>query len=175
MSCWRLTTIWIGLTMIKTQFNKRFFYLLLIFFCGSALVTAQDGTQRLIIFYTNDVHGGITEQEADFLNPDFPPILGGGAAAANIIFRARKEAEKRGDIVLVLDAGDIFQGTPLGTKTEGKAIIEYMNRVGYDAATAGNHDFDLGKEVFINLTKMANFPYFPPICWTGKPGRFFLR
>jgi 2',3'-cyclic-nucleotide 2'-phosphodiesterase (5'-nucleotidase family) len=104
------------------------------------------------------VHGGITEQEADFLNPNFPPMLGGGASAANIIFEYRKKAEENGDIFLLLDAGDIFQGTPVGTKTTGKAVVDYMNRVGYDAVTAGNHDFDLGKDVFINLAKRAKFP-----------------
>ncbi len=114
--------------------------------------------RKIYIFYTNDLHGGITEQEADFLNPEFPPILGGGAAAANIIFSYRKQTENTDDIVLVLDAGDIFQGTPLGTKTEGRAIIDYMNRVGYDASTAGNHDFDLGKDVFVDLTRRARFP-----------------
>ena len=134
---------------------KRIIFLCLI---HSALLALDKQEQNLIIFYTNDLHGGITEQEADFLNPDFPPILGGGAAAANIIFQARKQAEKTGDIVLVLDAGDIFQGTPVGTKTEGQAIIEYMNDVEYDAVSAGNHDFDLGKETFINLTKSAKFP-----------------
>ncbi len=122
------------------------------------VVVCQAENQRIYIFYTNDLHGGITEQEADFLNPDFPPILGGGAAAANIIFQYRKQAEQNGDIVLVFDAGDMFQGTPLGTKTAGKAIIEYMNDVGYDAACAGNHDFDLGKDVFVNLTELAQFP-----------------
>jgi len=114
--------------------------------------------RKLYIFYTNDLHGGITEQEADFLNPEFPPILGGGAAAAHIIFSYREKVQNTDDIILLLDAGDIFQGTPLGTKTEGRAIIEYMNRVGYDACTAGNHDFDLGKDVFIKLTRLAKFP-----------------
>jgi len=136
--------------MIKT--------VLFVILTAACLCMANGQEQNLIIFYTNDLHGGITEQEAEFLNPDFPPILGGGAAAANIIFQARKQAEKTGDIVLVLDAGDIFQGTPIGTKTEGQAIIEYMNDVGYDAVTAGNHDFDLGKDVFIKMTEKANFP-----------------
>jgi len=136
------------------MFKKIFMFILL----NSVLIAANEQQQKLIIFYTNDLHGGITEQEADFLNPDFPPILGGGAAAANLIFQARKQAEINGNIVLVLDAGDIFQGTPVGTKTEGQAIIEYMNDVKYDAVSAGNHDFDLGKETFINLTKSANFP-----------------
>jgi 2',3'-cyclic-nucleotide 2'-phosphodiesterase (5'-nucleotidase family) len=132
--------------------------MLFIFIFIVTLLADNNHEQNLIIFYTNDLHGGITEQEADFLNPDFPPILGGGAAAANIIFQARKQAEKTDDIVIVLDAGDIFQGTPVGTKTEGQAIIEYMNEVGYDAVTAGNHDFDLGKDVFIKMTEKANFP-----------------
>jgi 5'-nucleotidase/UDP-sugar diphosphatase len=131
-------------------------YLGLIVFFLCTLLYAED--QKVYIFYTNDLHGGITEQEADFLNPDFPPLLGGGAAAANIIFKYRKIAQENDDIVLVFDAGDIFQGTPLGTKTEGQAVIDYMNEVKYDAVTAGNHDFDLGKDVFINLTRQANFP-----------------
>ncbi|MFC2088369.1 5'-nucleotidase C-terminal domain-containing protein [Calditrichota bacterium] len=134
---------------------KSFLFICLFF---SMVLIAKGNDQNLIIFYTNDMHGGITEQEAEFLNPDFPPILGGGAAAANIIFKYRKIAEKTGDAVLVFDSGDIFQGTPIGTKTEGQAIIEYMNDVGYDAVSAGNHDFDLGKDAFINLTKTANFP-----------------
>ncbi len=134
---------------------KNIFILIIVF---SLFVISNADNQKIFIFYTNDLHGGITEQEADFLNPDFPPILGGGAAAANIIYKYRKMAAENGDIVLVFDSGDMFQGTPLGTKTEGKAIIEYMNDVGYDAACAGNHDFDLGKDVFINLTRMADFP-----------------
>jgi 5'-nucleotidase/UDP-sugar diphosphatase len=134
----------------------------LIYLLFSLLILTQsafaDEYQRVYIFYTNDVHGGITEQEADFLNPEFPPILGGGASAAAIITKYRELARENGDIVLVVDSGDMFQGTPLGTKTEGQAVIEYMNAVGYDAAAAGNHDFDLGKEVFVNITKTARFP-----------------
>ncbi|MCK5033537.1 MAG: metallophosphoesterase [Calditrichia bacterium] len=132
----------------------------ILFICllSNLLFAANEQEQNLIIFYTNDLHGGITEQEAEFLNPDFPPILGGGAAAANIIFQARNQSKNTDDVILVLDAGDIFQGTPVGTKTEGQAIIEYMNDVKYDAVTAGNHDFDLGKDVFIKMTEKANFP-----------------
>ncbi|KAA3614774.1 MAG: bifunctional metallophosphatase/5'-nucleotidase [Calditrichaeota bacterium] len=130
--------------------------LFLILFSLAALGFGQ--TKKIYMFYTNDVHGGIAEVEATFLNPNFPPILGGGASAAAILSEYRKLAEENGDIFLLFDSGDIFQGTPLGTKTEGRALIEYMNQVGYTAAAAGNHDFDLGKEVFINLTEQANFP-----------------
>jgi len=129
-----------------------------IFLVAGLLLASETETQKLYIFYTNDIHGGITEQEADFLNPNFPPMLGGGASAARIIETYRKKAKEYGNALLLLDAGDIFQGTPVGTKTAGKAIIDYMNKVGYDAVTAGNHDFDLGKDVFINLTRQADFP-----------------
>ncbi|MEJ2054371.1 MAG: bifunctional UDP-sugar hydrolase/5'-nucleotidase [Calditrichaceae bacterium] len=131
------------------------FFLLALWIVGNAEDTDN---LKLYICYTNDVHGGITEQEADFLNPNFPPMLGGGASAAEIIAQYREIAQENGDIFLLLDAGDIFQGTPVGTKTAGKAVIDYMNAVGYDAVTAGNHDFDLGKDTFINLTKQADFP-----------------
>jgi 5'-nucleotidase/UDP-sugar diphosphatase len=136
----------------------RFF--LLFFLIGFMVYCQAKDSDYLNIYicYTNDLHGRITEQEADFLNPNFPPMLGGGASAANIIFEYREKAKQNGDIFLLLDAGDIFQGTPLGTKTSGKAIVDYMNQIGYDAVTAGNHDFDLGKEVFIDLTRQANFP-----------------
>lgn len=135
---------------------KNIFYILTFLILLSTQNVAQ--TKKIYLFYTNDIHGGIAEVEAFFLNPNFPPMLGGGASAAAIISKYRKLAADNGDIFLLFDSGDIFQGTPLGTKTEGKAIIEYMNQVGYTAAAAGNHDFDLGKEVFINLTKTANFP-----------------
>ena len=150
---------------------QKYIFLILV----GLLLTVQAADQKLYIFYTNDVHGGITEQEAEFLNPDFPPLLGGGAAAANLIFKYRKMAEQSGDIVLVVDAGDMFQGTPLGTKTEGRAVIEYMNEVGYDAASAGNHDFDLGKDVFINLTEMARFPILSANIFDKESGEVFAH
>ena len=152
---------------------KRGVFILFIVIIFVAGVLHADDYRRLYIFYTNDIHGGITEEEADFLNPEFPPLLGGGAAAANIIFSYRKKTRGTDDIVLVLDAGDIFQGTPIGTKTKGKAIIDYMNQVGYDAVTAGNHDFDLGKDVFVDLTKQAKFPILSANLFDKETGRVF--
>ena len=124
------------------------------------LITASRAgdIKKVYILYTNDVHGGIVQTEATFLNPNFPPMLGGGASAAGIIKKVREKAAREGSAVLLLDAGDMFQGTPLGTRTGGKAIIEYMNAVGYDAVSAGNHDFDLGKDNLAKLVQQAHFP-----------------
>lgn len=135
---------------------KLFIFILFIQF--SFLFSQQQNITNLRIFFTNDIHGGIAEQEAEFLNPEFPPMLAGGSAVYKLVSQARDEAKKNNDYVLVIDAGDIFQGTPIGSKTDGRAVIEYMNYVGYDAVTAGNHDFDAGKENFAALGHMANFP-----------------
>ncbi|MEL6822342.1 MAG: bifunctional UDP-sugar hydrolase/5'-nucleotidase [Calditrichota bacterium] len=113
--------------------------------------------ERMTILFSNDIHGGIAPQKAEFLNPDFPPMLGGGASAAAIIKKVRDDAEKDGTLELLLDGGDLFQGTLVGTRSSGMAVIEYMNLVGYDATVVGNHEFDLGKDNLIELIKASDF------------------
>lgn len=112
---------------------------------------------RLDIIWSNDVHGGIDRSEATFMNPEFPPQLGGGASAATLIKHIRSWSGKdRAN--LLLDAGDFFQGRPVGTVTQGRAVIEYMNAVGYDAMTLGNHEFDILQDELEETLEMANFP-----------------
>ena len=78
-------------------------------------------TYSIVICHTNDVHGGIDSSQADFMNPEFPPQLGGGASAATLINRLREYCREQGKGFLLIDTGDIFQGTLVGTKTEGEA------------------------------------------------------
>ena len=112
---------------------------------------------RLDIMWSNDVHGGIDRSEATFMNPEFPPQLGGGASAASLIKQVRSfRGPSRA--TLLLDAGDFFQGRPVGTVTQGRAVMEYMNAVGYDAMTLGNHEFDIMQPELIETLEMANFP-----------------
>ena len=99
---------------------------------------------RLTVVHTNDIHGGIDPSEATFMSRDFPPKLGGGPSMISFLQDARREVESRGGRFLLLDAGDIFQGTPVGTVTKGRAVIDFMNLAGYDALALGNHDFDEG-------------------------------
>lgn len=112
---------------------------------------------RLDIIWSNDVHGGIDRSEATFMNPEFPPQLGGGASAASLIKQVRSFRSPTRE-TLLLDAGDFFQGRPVGTVTQGRAVIEYMNAVGYDAMTLGNHEFDIMQPELIETLEMANFP-----------------
>jgi 5'-nucleotidase/UDP-sugar diphosphatase len=114
---------------------------------------------RIHLLWTNDVHGHIAPEGATFMNPDFPPPLGGAASAAAYIKGVRAEAAKAGESVLLIDVGDIFQGTPVGNKTEGRAVIDYFNEIGYDFLVPGNHDFDLGREKTEALARRSHFPW----------------
>ncbi|MBU0507253.1 bifunctional metallophosphatase/5'-nucleotidase [bacterium] len=115
-------------------------------------------TWSLVVLYSNDVHGGIDSSKAVFMNPEMPPDLGGGASAARMIRQMREYAKRTGKGFLLLDTGDIFQGTLVGTKSRGEAVMRYMNQVGYDAWVIGNHEFDLGRDVCEAVMKQAEFP-----------------
>lgn len=119
---------------------------------------AQAETYKLVICNTNDVHGGVDSSKATFMNPEFPPELGGGASLATLAKRLRQHAQENGKGFLLLDTGDIFQGTLVGTKSEGEAVMRFMNEVKYDAWVLGNHEFDLGRHVPEKLIRMAEFP-----------------
>ncbi len=126
---------------------------------ASALRAETDDLIRLHLLWTNDLHGHIAPEGARFMNPNFPPPLGGAASAAHYIKEVRAAAAARGEDVLLVDVGDMFQGTPIGSKTAGEAVIDYFNAIGYDFAVPGNHDFDLGREVTENLARMSRFPW----------------
>jgi 5'-nucleotidase/UDP-sugar diphosphatase len=101
---------------------------------------------RLVILHTNDVHGRAVADPAG-------KVLGYAAIA-----RYKKDLEAAGDSVLLLDAGDACQGTPLVNLSMGKTAIEFMNAAGYDAMAPGNHEFDWGLDNARQLAGLADFP-----------------
>ncbi len=108
---------------------------------------------RLHLLWTNDIHGHVGPEGARFMNPDFPPPLGGGASAARYIQKLR--AKVKGDPtqgVLLVDAGDTWQGAPEGTLTEGRIMETYFTAMGFDVVVVGNHEFDKGKQVPIRMS-----------------------
>ncbi len=108
--------------------------------------------RKLTILHTNDVHSRLDPFPMDGSKNQG---LGGVAARAALINTIRQEADE----VLLLDAGDIFQGTPYFNLYKGEPEIKAMSMMGYDACTIGNHDFDAGLEnLALQLTKHANFP-----------------
>ncbi|MFN2371162.1 MAG: bifunctional UDP-sugar hydrolase/5'-nucleotidase [Candidatus Krumholzibacteriia bacterium] len=120
---------------------------------------ADDGVLRLHLMWYNDLHGHIAPEPARFMNPEFPPPLGGGASAAAYIKEIRAKAAAAGEEVLLVDVGDFFQGTPIGTKTQGDAVMDFYNDLGPAFLVPGNHDFDLGRENLERLAAMAEFPF----------------
>ena len=67
--------------------------------------------------------------------------------------------EAEGYTTILVDDGDAIQGEPIGTVSEGEAIIDLMNLMDYDVAIPGNHEFDYGADRFMELTEKADFPY----------------
>jgi 2',3'-cyclic-nucleotide 2'-phosphodiesterase (5'-nucleotidase family) len=124
----------------------------------AAAAPAAPETIYLNILHTNDIHGGIAPTSASFINPDFPPMMGGGAYVSSYVKEVRESCRESGEHCLLVDAGDIYQGTPLGNFDSGRLIVEWMNYVEYDVMTLGNHDFDDGAENAVNLARMADFP-----------------
>lgn len=108
-------------------------------------------SKRITILHTNDVHSRLDPFPMDGSRNQG---LGGVAARAALIEDIRAE----GDEVLLLDAGDIFQGTPYFNVYKGEPEIKAMSMMDYDAATMGNHDFDAGLENFAAQLQHARFP-----------------
>jgi len=106
---------------------------------------------KLTVLHTNDVHSRLDPFPMDGSRN---AGLGGVTARAELIKKIRSEQEH----VLLLDAGDIFQGTPYFNFYKGEPDIKAMTAMGYDAATMGNHDFDGGLDNFATQLQHAKFP-----------------
>ncbi len=127
---------------------------------GSALVLGglslssftEPVVKKITILHTNDVHSHIDPFPAD--DPR-NANMGGVARRATLIENIRKENPN----VLLLDAGDIFQGTPYFNYYGGELEFKLMSMMGYDLATMGNHDFDNGIDGFYAQLPHANFDF----------------
>ena len=121
-----------------------------------ALVAPTDA-QHLIVLHTNDVHGQCLPRPATWLDAE-GVTSGGLERLAAEVARIRAEAAASGAEVLVLDAGDWFQGTPEGSVQGGAPFVECLARIGYDAMAIGNHEFDLGVEHAAHLIEGTGVP-----------------
>ncbi len=105
---------------------------------------------KVTILHTNDMHSHI-EPFTSGRNKG----IGGMAQRAALIKKLRQENEH----ILLLDAGDIFQGTPYFNMYGGELEFKLMSEMKYDAATIGNHDFDNGLSGLHNQLPHAKFPF----------------
>lgn len=113
---------------------------------------ASTSSTKLTILHTNDVHSRLDPFPMDGTRN---AGMGGIAARADIIRNIREQEAN----VLLLDAGDIFQGTPYFNIFKGEPEMRAMQMMGYDAGVMGNHDFDAGMENFVKqLADHGKFP-----------------
>ncbi len=121
---------------------KRLFYALaaLVLLAG-----CQPKATTLTILHTNDTHSQVE-----------PKSNGEGGYARRMGFI--EQERRRNPDLLLLDAGDFCQGTPYFNYFHGRVEVEALNRMGYDAATLGNHEFDNGLDTLAAVLRLAHFP-----------------
>lgn len=115
---------------------------LVVMFTVCIQISADETGKDIVILFTNDVHCGVDDKI-------------GYAGLAGY----KQDMIAAGNYVALVDAGDAIQGAAIGTLSKGSYIIDIMNKVGYDAAVPGNHEFDYGMSRFLELAGMADFDY----------------
>jgi len=129
---------------------------------GALLMVYSDGSYRLAmaqespafrmrVLHTNDHHARIEP----VANTDGSPLHGGVSRRKALIDSVRAEEVLP---VLLVDAGDLSQGTLYYNRFDGQADLEFYNVMGYEAMAIGNHEFDKTQEVLANIIAQARFP-----------------
>lgn len=131
---------------------KKIFSFILMFIFVLTLSSCRK-TEEIKILYTNDIHGYIANQKEDE-NKNIIPLL-----RLNNLAAYKKKLIDENKNVLLFDAGDEIQGSVYGSLDKGVEMIKILNKVGYDLAVPGNHDFDFGMEGFNRIVKDANYPF----------------
>jgi 5'-nucleotidase/UDP-sugar diphosphatase len=115
-------------------------------------VVAQESRFSLRILHTNDHHAHLEPVKFG------DRLLGGIARRRTLIEQIRAESKTNQEPLLLLDAGDIFQGTLYFNQYLGQADLDFYNALAYDASTIGNHEFDRGQQVLADFIAKAKFP-----------------
>lgn len=119
---------------------------------STPLLEVLPGEKLITILHTNDTHSQIDPIPA---NDKQYPDKGGVARRATLVKRVRQENPN----TLLIDAGDVFQGTPYFNFFKGEVEYKSMSLIGYDVVTLGNHDFDNGVADLAKAMKFANFEF----------------
>lgn len=130
---------------MDSTMKKLLFILVSLLVCG--YYTCGQTVDTLVILHTDDVHSQVEPKKND--------DKGGAKRRMGAIEQVRA----RYDNVLLLDAGDFTQGSSYYCVFKGRTDVELMNKMGYAAATLGNHEFDLGAEFLADsIIPLADFP-----------------
>lgn len=137
------------------------------FLASAAVLALTAGTASadytLHVLHINDMHSRIEainrfDSTCDAETEAKGECFGGVARVATKINEMRDGLKAQGANVLVLDAGDQFQGSLFYTTYKGAEVAEFMNKIGFDAMAVGNHEFDDGPEGLAGLVEKVQFP-----------------
>jgi len=144
---------------MKNKLNILLVMLLLVLVISAVPVNAQGGDFELTVLHTNDVHARVDQFDSRGNTCDEDELAAdecfGGAARRKTMI---DQVEAEGGNVVLLDAGDQFQGTLFYNQYRGGAAEEMMNLLGYDAMAVGNHEFDDGPGTLGSFVRGVNFP-----------------
>ncbi|MBU2528147.1 MAG: bifunctional UDP-sugar hydrolase/5'-nucleotidase [Candidatus Omnitrophota bacterium] len=119
---------------------------------ASREIYVRNTTDEIYLVYTSDIHGHVLpEKHYDAATGVTWETGGAGSMSAYLSFLDKP--------YLLLDAGDIFMGTPEGALGKGEFIVKIMNDLKYSAVAAGNHELDYGLDNFRQLSVKADFPF----------------
>lgn len=111
---------------------------MLLFSCVHKEQYSSYAQSPIVILYTNDVHAGVSK------NIGFSGL---------VAYKNEMVATYGAENVLLVDCGDAIQGENIAMLTQGEAVVDLMNEVGYDYIILGNHEFDYGMEQLLTLSK----------------------
>jgi 2',3'-cyclic-nucleotide 2'-phosphodiesterase/3'-nucleotidase len=114
------------------------------------LLAEAENAVTISILHTTDLHGHILPTTDYAGHPD----LGGLARCATQI-RAWRQANRNS---ILLDIGDVYQGTQVSLDNRGALMIDCLNALGYDGWVVGNHEFDWGVNVLANCVQRSRMP-----------------
>jgi 5'-nucleotidase / UDP-sugar diphosphatase len=128
----------------------------------TAARNASPQIRTISLIHTTDLHGHILPTETyEGLGP-----VGGLARCATLIRAWRAENPHS----LLLDIGDLYQGTDVAHRTQGHAMVKQLNALRYDAWVLGNHDFDWGRDILESAIAKAEMPVLGAnLIFSGKP------
>ena len=131
------------------------------------MMSLTAGAQKeLVILHTNDTHSCIMPLSKNLADT----MLAGRAGFLRRVAMLKDERRKNPDLLL-FDSGDFSQGSPYYTLFKGDVEVGLMNRMGYDAGTIGNHEFDFGLE---NMARVFGKLNFPVVCANYKFSQYGL-
>lgn len=133
----------------------------------AALMSKDPKRVTIAVVGINDFHGHVIPKERKL--PDGRIIQSGGSPVLTAMLKILRE-ETKGNLLLV-DAGDEWQGTLESNQVTGSIVLDYYRRIGMSVGTLGNHEFDFGIETLKNQVKNAAYPYVSANIFEKKTGK----